>query len=66
MTKGVISMIEKSKIVSDPDILQIKANVSTMLEIRKKEVQVQQPAVAISSPATTEPVLAQKVGEKNG
>ena len=62
----LIGMIEKGKIISDPDLIQIKVNVEEMLKRRKAAIAalVQQPAEAISSPA--QPALAEKVGETNG
>ena len=55
---ALIGMIEKDKIVSDPDIIQIKSIVGQILEARKKLTQPQ--VAAIISP--TNELTAQKVG----
>ena len=61
---ALIGMVEKDKIISDPDIIQIKSIVGQILEARKN-VAKQQQVAALSSPTQTAQI-EQKVGEKNG
>ena len=55
---ALIGMIEKDKIISDPDIIQIKSIVGQILEARKNVAK--QQVAAIISP--TNELTAQKVG----